>query len=154
MPTLRSLHESKTKKLFEDMENHINGDILAGMNDDSPLSDEQDKKKPDIIVPNGELLPYHQVPENLKKLFKQVLVYATNKDNYPEDYKPVGYGFSVVYTRNKPIDFNGGHRLNTAEAVGDEYFMSLQLQDEFGMNAFYKIAPLKSTAHEPTIKNM
>ncbi len=144
MPTLKSLYQAKSKKLMEDIENHINNDILQQINDDKPLSTQQEidaekENKDKVTVPGGEKIDYGRLKDDVRKIFKQVVLYAQNDDNKPEDYEPVGYCFSLIFKKGKAIDFSGGYISTTNDVGIEEYFVSFDVKDANGMYQFYKI---------------
>jgi len=140
MPTLTSLFKAKNKKIKENMENHVNADVLSNINGDEPLSTQEDKKdEPKEFVPNGELINVSEQSEDIKTIFKQVAIHAKDEEKQPSDYKSVGYAFSLLFMRNKAINFSGGWVMETSNVNDEEYFMSLTQKDNTGMPLFYKL---------------
>jgi len=144
MPTLKSLYNAKCKKLAEDIEDHINNDVLQQMNDDEPLSvqqqaQEKDEKKEKVKVPGGEKIDYDRLKDDVKAMFKKAMMFAQNSENHPDNYEPVGYCFSLIFKKGKAIDFSGGHIQTTSDVGTEEYFVNFEVKDERGMYQFYKI---------------
>jgi len=145
MPTLKSLYEAKCKKIAEDMENHINTDILQQINDDKPLSTQQDidaekEKKEKVVVPNSEKIEYEKLKDDIKSIFKKIILFTKDDENIPEDYDAVGYCFSLIFKKGKAIDFSGGYIQSTNDVGTEEYFVSFDIKDANGMYQFYKIS--------------
>lgn len=144
MPTLKSLYNAKCEKLMEDMENHINNDILQNIDDDEPLStqqvdQEEEDKKEKVVVPNSEKIIYNNLKDDVKSIFKQIVLYSQDADNKPESYEPVGYCFSLIFKKGKAIDYSGGYIQTTDDVGTEEYFVSFDVKDSSGMYQYYKI---------------
>ena len=84
---------------------------------------------------------------------KPVAIWATNEENHPTDYDPVGYYFSLIFKLDQPIDFSGGFVMTTDDigSVDDyrEWFLSLNNKDNGGMPLLYRVQ--KQTEEENKI---
>jgi len=158
MPKINDIYKSKVKIVYESLENYINNDVLQGMFDDSPLStqkQEQELEKIKEIVPGGEIVQTSGLSDDVKSIFRKIIIYASDSENHPEDFDPVGYVFSVIYKKGKAIDFSGGFIMNTNDVSGEEFYMSLTDKDSYGSNLFYKINMMaKSVATDYSNKNI
>lgn len=137
MSSLKSIYEKKRKLLAEDIETVLTGDVLQSLKDE-PLSTEKDKKEEKEFVPGGEIIRFHDLKDDIKSIFKKVIIFATDEANHPESFDPVGYCFSIIYKKRKAIDFSGSFLLTTNE-VEEEFYMSLKQKDNRGSQLFYRI---------------
>jgi hypothetical protein len=139
MPTYKSIFEAKIKKskIYENIGDTLSLDVLAGA--DEPLSFQEEEEDENAeVVPGGEIIAYKDLPEDVKNVFRKVIVYVNDDSNHPESYEPLGYNFSLIYKKGKAIDFAGGFLMDMND-VDEEFYVSLKEKDKYGVNNFYKI---------------